>query len=108
MKYQGGLFRARSTDPLTSHLSASMIWRDLNNLEQKVLRAMEALGEATDLDINNYCDEKFGIRKESSYRKRRGELLAKGLIADTSKIKRQDGSARKVWRLTTLGKNCVG
>jgi hypothetical protein len=90
----------RGSDPRTSHESAELIVPHLNKLEEKVLAAMKVMARPiTDLDIISYCDQIYGKRAESTYRHRRSDLVAKGLVYDTGETKWQQGRNRILWAL---------
>jgi hypothetical protein len=90
----------RRADPRTSYESAELIMPKLNDLEQKVLAAMQVMARpVTDLDIITYCNAIYGERAESTYRHRRSDLAAKGLVRDTGETKWQQGRNRILWAL---------
>lgn len=86
--------RVRPTDPSTSHDAAERIMPKLNQLQLTVLDYFRSIYPAviTDLDLQ----EHFGNHL-STYRTRRQELTALGLIQDSGRQKWQRGSNRIMW-----------
>lgn len=97
----------RAIDPPTSHESARRL-KELGKIQMQVLACIAKLGRATDLEINTWCNANFGERAESTYRKRRGELVDLGLVADTGLVRMQAGRNRAVWELTVRGARAAG
>jgi hypothetical protein len=93
----------RTSDPDTSHGAAAAIVPDLNALQAKVLSCCRSLRQFTDLDLHYRCIEVYGRQRESTYRKRRGELRDLGLVEDTGSRVMQEGSSRIIWRITAEG-----
>lgn len=96
---QSSLFdppRARSTDPLTSHLAA----RDASrNAETNRAKALRLLRDAGNLGLTDFeLAELTGIA-QTSIGVRRGELVKAGLVERTA-LRRPSpsGSAAIVWR----------
>lgn len=77
---------ARHTDPDTSHVAAASV--NVNDLEYEVLVALDALGEATSLEVSEHS----GIARVSASPRFR-PLANKRLIRDTGV--RRNGSI--VW-----------
>lgn len=93
--------RARNTDPDTCH-EAAKSWdkHKLTAVQAYVLSFFVENRDGTDLELEEwiaatYPDEKFGA---SSLRKRRGDLVEKGVLRDSGKT-RVTGSKMKVWEL---------
>jgi hypothetical protein len=93
---------ARNTDPDTSHMAADEVSPHVRDLQLKVLAyaADRGLGGFIDPDMN----EDFGVTS-STYRTRRSELVAKGMIEDTGERLAIGGAGRKpaVWRISDKG-----
>lgn len=91
----------RSGDLDTSHAAARATAKKLSQTKIKVLLMYGQVypKELNDGDLNERCCAEFGHRKESSYRKRRGELVRDGYIEDTGRREMWRGSMRAVWRL---------
>lgn len=85
---------ARATDPSTSHEAAGNVTKKLSDIQKSVLGLFEVRREMTDADIHDY----FG-GKESTYRKRRTDLAAMGLVRDSGRKRMQDGSNRIIWEI---------
>lgn len=101
-RFQGGDAFARNTDPDTSHLAAEVIGPSVRELQRKVLTyaAQRGLGGFIDPEMN----EDFGTHS-STFRTRRSELVALGMIEDTGERLSIGGRGRKhaVWRITDKG-----
>ncbi len=95
---QTGLFephtRARPGDPDTSHAAAGRIQHRMTDIQIKVLSYFLSIWPRaiTDLDLQSYFND-----HKSTYRTRRSELVAMGLIVDTLERRYQDGSNRVLW-----------
>ena len=87
----------RRDDRATSVEAATAIHKRVNVLQQKVLAFAKACGSKgfTDRDI-----ERHFLTQGSTYRTRRTELTAQGLIVDTRETKTH-GTNRKhtIWRI---------
>jgi hypothetical protein len=93
-----GLFephtRARPGDPDTSHAAARRIQHTMTDVQIQVLTYFRSIypRAITDLDLQSYFND-----DKSTYRTRRSELVAMGLIVDTLERRHQDGSNRVLW-----------
>jgi hypothetical protein len=93
-----GLFephtRARPGDPDTSHAAARRIQHTMTDVQIQVLTYFRSIypRAITDLDLQAYFSD-----DKSTYRTRRSELVAMGLIVDTLQRRFQDGSNRVLW-----------
>ena len=93
---------ARRSDPDTSHEAAEAVTPTLRKLQAEVLAfaAMCGPGGFTDPELAEHFDCQV-----STYRTRRSELVAMGLLMDSGH-RRLNGGSRKfaVWRITERGK----
>src|SRR5512143_9354 len=87
----------RREQPHTSFEAASDVISKLGKLQREVYAVICLYGPLTDLDINNRCAALHGKRAESTYRKRRCELVERGLVVDTGRTLRQEGRNRVLW-----------
>jgi hypothetical protein len=86
---------ARTMDPETSHQAASRITDEcLSEIQLLVLIWFRKFGPMTDLDLQRHV----GTIK-STYRTRRAELVAIGMLRDSGRRATQDGSKRIIWEL---------
>lgn len=97
------VIRARTTDPNTSKVAASMQSSDKSGrLYRAIIAALGRFGPLTDdelriklkpfLDAHNYAQE--------SVTKRRGELRDSGIVRDSGETRKSDvGAPMKVWEL---------
>jgi hypothetical protein len=97
---------ARRNDPDTSHAAAADITLKLRELQCAVLRyaADQSKRGFTDLEMIAH----FGTTS-STYRTRRSELVAKGLVHDTGERRAAGEGGRKhaVWATTLQGENTL-
>ena len=86
--------RPHASDPETSHEAATRIASTISETQQLVLDFIRSRGASgcTDLDIQR----RFG-NHGSTYRTRRAELTALGLVRDSGVRVTQDGGRRIVW-----------
>jgi hypothetical protein len=97
----GPLAHARRGDPDTSREAAEEVTPRIRELQAAVLRYAMQCGFRgfTDPAMNDYFD-----CRSSTYRTRRAELVALGLIEDTgNRIGEGKGRKHAVWRITTAG-----
>jgi len=98
--------RARKTDPQTSHDAAKSV--DTSKNEASVLMVLRHLGGATDHELirgyqnlltSPYWTKSITLQPEESIRKRRADLMRRGLVVDTG-LKRpgESGRLQTVWR----------
>ena len=90
---------ARTSDPDTSHEAASYIISKLRELQRFVyieILAADSYG-MTDYELIERCNLKYGVRPESTYRKRRSELVELGLIKNAGRKRPTTGIRRIVW-----------
>lgn len=90
---------ARKTDPVTSHEAAENIVDELRPLQKQVLEELRAAGSAglTDYELEARCGS-----HGSTFRTRRSELVAAGLVVDSGRKTLQAGSNRIIWVLAGL------
>jgi hypothetical protein len=84
----------RPTDPDTSHQAAAKVTKKLTGIRLAVMDLFRVRREMTDMDLQLY----FG-GPESSYRKRRTELVEMGLVRDSGRKVMQKGSNRIIWEI---------
>lgn len=93
--------RYRSTDPDTSREAIEGIADKLTDIQSEVLAALERAGRCGLADCE--LAVLFPNAGQSTYRTRRSELVAKGLVVNSGrKIKRRGGTGRShhiVWIL---------
>lgn len=71
----------RRDDYETSEIAADNVSKDLSELQKIVLFEIgESKRGLTDIEIEDICNSKYQQRGQSTWRKRRTELLQKGLI----------------------------
>lgn len=98
--------RARKNDPETSHAAAKSVETTKN--EGAVLMVLRHLGDATDSELirgyqnlltSPYWAKSITLQPEESIRKRRADLMHRGLVVDTN-LKRpgESGRLQTVWR----------
>jgi hypothetical protein len=94
--------RARRSDPDTSHAAAESIEDSITLVQQRVLEIhRDAPDGLTDEELLDIYQFRFGETAESSPRKRRHDLTAKGLIQDSGgRRKLKTGRKGIVWKLT--------
>lgn len=92
--------RARSTDPITSHLAAHSV-KDVTATKLYILRALRK-ARADDELIEAYRNYKGAPpASESGIRSRRSELVEQGLVVDTGyKVLMPSGRKAIVWGLS--------
>lgn len=85
---------ARSADPSTSHEAAAKVTPKLNKIQREVLELFRINRDMTDLELQ--CSmQSHG----STHRTRRAELVKKGLIRDSGRRVKFDGSNRIIWEI---------
>lgn len=84
----------RAGDPSTSFDAARKVDARLLEKQKRVYDIFVAHREMTDLQLQDYCGD-----AGSTYRTRRAELVALGLLRDSGRKLRQDGSLRIVWEI---------
>lgn len=96
--------RARSTDPLTSHLAADSV-DNVTQTQAFILRCLKRPRNDVEL-INAYSAYKTAPRaSESGIRSRRAELVDRGLVIDTGRrVKLASGRYSIVWGLSSVGR----
>jgi len=97
----GPMAHARRGNPDTSHEAAEEITPRIRQLQLDVLRfaALNGARGFTDVELSDYFDV-----RSSTYRTRRSELVALGLIADSGKrVGEGRGRRHAVWRITDDG-----
>jgi hypothetical protein len=91
---------ARRTDPTTSFEAGAKIVKKLRSLQLAVLAAHQSRPAGlTDLELEDQFSD-----HGSTYRTRRAELVAIGLIRDSGFRKVQAGRKRVIWQITEDGK----
>ena len=91
--------RARTTDPMTSHLAADSV-DNITETQRYILRCLKL--PRTDVELlSAYTNYKTAPRaSESGIRSRRAELVDRGLVVDTGRRVRLDsGRFAIVWGL---------
>jgi len=85
----------RRQDQPTSIEAAQAIAPKLNEIQQQVLTYAKVMNDGfTDVDLNKYFNS-----TASTYRTRRAELVAKGLIVDSWQREKINGRNHIVWIL---------
>lgn len=74
---------ARDNDHDTSEEAAERVSKSLKELQGKVYTILAASQGLTDSELRERCNAIYGKRQESTYRKRRSELVALGLVQET-------------------------
>jgi hypothetical protein len=94
--------RARSTDPVTSHLAADSV-DNVTATQAYILRCLKRPRNDTQL-IDAYRAYKTAPRaSESGIRSRRAELVDRGLVADTGfRVLLNSGRYSIVWGLSNV------
>jgi hypothetical protein len=89
----------RASDHDTSRKAAEKIKLDINETQWQVYTVIRLYaGGMTDTELRKVCDVRWGKRAESTWRKRRKELLEKKLVFETPARRLNDnGSEEKVW-----------
>ena len=98
--YEKGMIR--NPDYATSIAAAQNVAEELSELQERVMLAFKVRGDQgfTDIELEEYCNETFGRRGQSTYRKRRTELFQKGLLVPMGKRRPPHSrSALTVWKL---------
>jgi hypothetical protein len=90
---------ARVTDPGTSFVAGASVIPKLRETQRIVAQVLYENGNLTDAEMFPLCCALGGRRPESTYRKRRCELVDLGLVVDTGGRKKIGGSRRIVWAL---------
>ena len=92
--------RARAGNPDTSREAAEEVTPRIRELQVDVLKFAAQCGGRgfKDPDMNDF----FGVHS-STYRTRRSELVARGLIEDTGDRVGEKGRKHAVWRCTPAG-----
>ena len=87
---------ARATDPTTSHMAAEAMIPKLRAIQREVYDVLKRAGSKglTDWEIEGECGS-----HGSTYRTRRSELTAMGLVMDTGRKRTILGRQRTVWAL---------
>lgn len=85
---------ARRHDPHTSHVAAKVVTPNLSALKERVMTEMRIAGPQglTDIELEELCGS-----HGSTFRTRRSELVAEGLIVKTDRLRELKGSKRIVW-----------
>jgi hypothetical protein len=98
------LQNARVSDPSTSHEAAARIATTMSDTQKLVLDFIRSRGTSgcTDLDIQR----RFG-NHGSTYRTRRAELTALGLVRDSGLRVMQDKGRRIVWVISEQHGRCT-
>ncbi|URD60472.1 hypothetical protein M8312_11865 [Sphingomonas sp. KRR8] len=92
---------ARNTDPDTSHEAAEAASITIRKIQQEVLAFSCQCGVRgyTDLELADFFDS-----TSSTYRTRRSELVALGLVEDTgSRVSVNGGRRHAIWAATPAG-----
>ena len=91
---------ARNSDPVTSHDAAALAGLTAGSLRWRCLEVLAA-GPLTDFELADQVE-----RQQTSAGKRRGELVAAGLVVATD-VKRPapSGALAIVWAITDLGRD---
>lgn len=93
---------ARNTDPSTSHRAAASLTPERLSAGQRTVLA--AIVNAGRRGLNDFELAQRTGSKQTSHGKRRGELVAHGLVVDSGMTRPSDtGTQSKVWRATALG-----
>lgn len=89
----------RRSDPDTSWRSAAAVAPRAGTIKEQVLQVhLEAKPVGlTDPELHQICIKRFGHRPESSYRKRRSDLVTDKLVIDSGRRVEHEGSTRIVW-----------
>lgn len=90
---------ARNTDMVTSHMAARTVNTPLH--KGYVLKALRALGAATDKEVEAYCQEQGWAATGQSLRSRRRELTDAGRVVYVRRTRGTEGYGRweSVWAL---------
>lgn len=95
------LHGARTTDPDTAHAAAATATEGMTHNQIAVLTA---LAHAADRGMIDHEHEAINGLKQDTAGKRRGELVADGLVADSGQRRKTPrGSKAIVWILTPAG-----
>lgn len=96
--------KARSTDPVTSHLAAESV-DNVTQTQAFILRCLKRPRNDVEL-VNAYRAYKTAPRaSESGIRSRRAELVDRGLVIDTGRrVKLASGRYSIVWGLSSVGR----
>jgi hypothetical protein len=90
----------RRTDPETSFAAGASVIPNLKEIQQIVFDVLRRHPDGlADPELDVECC-KIKPRPYSTYRKRRGELVAAGLVFKTSERRKINGSSHSVWALT--------
>lgn len=90
----------RDDDHDTSEEAGDKIAGQLKDLQSKVCRMFLIHKGLTDWELTEKCNQAHGKRQESTYRKRRTELTALGLLMETAERRiNPAGNRQKVWSL---------
>lgn len=92
----------RETDPSTSHQAAAANPAIRSKQRLLVLQALDILGPSTDCTLSHY----LGILRGSAA-KRRGELVAAGMVEPAGRSTTDTGSAAFTWTITDLGRTVL-
>lgn len=89
----------RDDDHATSRKAAEKVSLDLNETQWQVYTVIRAEARGlTDSHLREMCDLRWGKRAESTWRKRRKELVEKKLVFETSDRRlNATGNEERVW-----------
>jgi hypothetical protein len=105
--------RTRLTDRLTSHLAGDKSQVNMTAIEQAVLRMVAERGNAVGTELNVFYSEEWMYRgwpqkAWDSPRKRAGELLDAGLLAEAGTRRGTAGSLETLLVLSDAGRRTLG
>ena len=87
-------------DHETSEDAAEKISGQLQGIQAQVYKMFLIHKGLTDWELTEKCNQAHGKRQESTYRKRRSELTAMGLLMETAERRiNLAGNRQKVWSL---------
>lgn len=90
----------RDDDHDTSEEAGERISGQLREIQAQVYRMFLIHKGLTDWELTEKCNQAYGKRQESTYRKRRTELTALGLLMETAERRiNPAGNRQKVWSL---------
>lgn len=92
----------RHSDPTTSRQAATANPVARSKQRRLVLEALAILGPSTDCALSHYLNILRG-----SAAKRRGELVAAGMVIAAGRSTTDTGSAAFLWELTDLGRTVL-
>jgi hypothetical protein len=96
--------KARTTDPITSHLAAESV-DNVTATQAFIMRCLKRPRNDVEL-VNAYRQYKSAPRaSESGIRSRRAELVDRGLVVDTGRrVRLASGRYSIVWGLANVGR----